>query len=64
MDLNIVFNVPLIDYLLLREVEDEGNDHINFLLGVVVCTFGRREFNIVMGLWDPKKKSIKLVGNS
>ncbi|KAL4021090.1 hypothetical protein IC575_019879 [Cucumis melo] len=64
LDLNIVFNGPLIHYLLLREVEDEGKDYISFLLGGVVCTFGWREFNIIMGLWGPKEESIQLVGNS
>ncbi|KAL4021790.1 hypothetical protein IC575_020607 [Cucumis melo] len=64
LDLNIVFNGPLIHYLLLREVEDEGNDSISFLLGGVVCTFGRREFNIITGLWGPKEDYIQLVGNS
>ncbi|KAL0551375.1 hypothetical protein IC582_010461 [Cucumis melo] len=64
LDLNIVFNGPLIHYLLLREVEDEGKDSISFLLGGVVCTFGRREFNIITGLWGPKKDYIQLVGNS
>ena len=33
LDLNIVFNEPLIHYLLLREVEEEGKDHISFLIG-------------------------------
>ncbi|KAL4028663.1 hypothetical protein IC575_011871 [Cucumis melo] len=64
LDLNIVFNGPLIHYLLLREVEDEGKDSISFLLGGVVCTFGRREFNIITGLWGPKEDYIQLVGNS
>ncbi|KAL0536870.1 hypothetical protein IC582_025833 [Cucumis melo] len=64
LDLNIVFNGPLIHYLLLREVEDEGNDSISFLLGGVVCTFGRREFNIITALWGPKEDYIQLVGNS
>ncbi|KAL4029994.1 hypothetical protein IC575_008225 [Cucumis melo] len=50
LDQNIVFNGPLIHYLLLREVEDEGKDYISFLLGGIVCTFGRREFNIITGL--------------
>ncbi|KAL0551780.1 hypothetical protein IC582_010869 [Cucumis melo] len=50
LDLNIVFNGPLIHYLLLREVEDEGKDCISFLLGGIVCTFVRREFNIITGL--------------
>ncbi|TYK13570.1 Ulp1-like peptidase [Cucumis melo var. makuwa] len=30
----------------------------------VVCTFGRREFNIITGLWGPKEDYIQLVGNS
>ncbi|KAL4010797.1 hypothetical protein IC575_027817 [Cucumis melo] len=64
LDLNIVFNGPLIHNLLLREVEDEGKDYISFLLGGVVCTFGKREFNIITGLWGPKEESIQLVGNS
>ncbi|KAL4014344.1 hypothetical protein IC575_026546 [Cucumis melo] len=64
LDLNIVFNGPLIHYLLLREVEDEGKDSISFLLGGVVCTFGRREFNIITGLWGPKEDYIQFVGNS
>ncbi|KAL0561512.1 hypothetical protein IC582_001942 [Cucumis melo] len=64
LDLNIVFNGPLIHYLLLREVEDEGKDSISFLLGGVLCTFGRREFNIITGLWGPKEDYIQLVGNS
>ncbi|KAL0545995.1 hypothetical protein IC582_015899 [Cucumis melo] len=64
LDLNIVFNGPLIHYLLLREVEDEVKDSISFLLGGVVCTFGRREFNIITGLWGPKEDYIQLVGNS
>ncbi|KAL0544009.1 hypothetical protein IC582_019120 [Cucumis melo] len=64
LDLNIVFNGPLIHYLLLREVEDEEKDSISFLLGGVVCTFGRREFNIITGLWGPKEDYIQLVGNS
>ncbi|KAL0546587.1 hypothetical protein IC582_016498 [Cucumis melo] len=64
LDLNIVFNGPLIHYLLLKEVEDEGKDSISFLLGGVVCTFGRREFNIITGLWGPKEDYIQLVGNS
>ncbi|KAA0055899.1 Ulp1-like peptidase [Cucumis melo var. makuwa] len=64
LDLNIVFNGPLIHYLLLRKVEDEGKDSISFLLGGVVCTFGRREFNIITGLWSPKEDYIQLVGNS
>ncbi|KAL4035781.1 hypothetical protein IC575_004488 [Cucumis melo] len=64
LDLNIVFNGPLIHYLLLREVEDEGKDSISFLLGGVVCTFGRREFNIITGLWGPIEDYIQLVGNS
>ncbi|KAL0534398.1 hypothetical protein IC582_028689 [Cucumis melo] len=64
LDLNIIFNGSLIHYLLLREVEDEGKDYISFLLGGVVCTFGRREFNIITGLWDSKEESIQLVRNS
>ncbi|KAL0548375.1 hypothetical protein IC582_012824 [Cucumis melo] len=64
LDLNIVFNGPLIHYLLLREVEDERNDYISFLLEGVVCTFDRREFNIITGLWGAKDESIQLVGNS
>ncbi|KAL0534268.1 hypothetical protein IC582_028557 [Cucumis melo] len=64
LDLNIVFNGPLIHYLLLRLVEDGGKDSISFLLGGVVCTFGRREFNIITGLWGPKEDYIQLVGNS
>ncbi|KAL0549166.1 hypothetical protein IC582_013647 [Cucumis melo] len=64
LDLNIVFNGPLIHYLLLREVEDEGKDSISFLLGGVVCTFGRRQFNIITGLWGPKEDYIQLVRNS
>ncbi|KAL4030458.1 hypothetical protein IC575_008695 [Cucumis melo] len=64
LDLNIVFNGPLIHYLLLREVEDEGKDSISFLLGGVVCTFGRREFNIITGLWGSKEDYIQFVGNS
>ncbi|KAL0534840.1 hypothetical protein IC582_029137 [Cucumis melo] len=64
LDLNIVFNGPLIHYLLLREVEDKGNDYISFLLGDVVYTFGRREFNIITGQCGPKEESIQLVGNS
>ncbi|KAA0037834.1 Ulp1-like peptidase [Cucumis melo var. makuwa] len=43
-------------------VEDEGKDSISFLLGGVVCTFGRREFNIITGLWGPKEDYIQLVG--
>ena len=50
LDLNIVFNGSFIQYFLLREVEDERNDHISFMIGEVVCTFGRREFNITTGL--------------
>ncbi|KAL0551486.1 hypothetical protein IC582_010574 [Cucumis melo] len=64
LNLNIVFNGPLIHYLLLREVEDEGKDYISFLLEGVVCIFGRREFNIITGLWGSKEESIQLVGNS
>ncbi|KAA0033564.1 Ulp1-like peptidase [Cucumis melo var. makuwa] len=45
-------------------VEDEGKDSISFLLGGVVCTFDRREFNIITGLWGPKEDYIQLVGNS
>ncbi|KAA0048641.1 Ulp1-like peptidase [Cucumis melo var. makuwa] len=45
-------------------VEDEGKDSISFFLGGVVCTFGRREFNIITGLWGPKEDYIQLVGNS
>ncbi|TYK04988.1 Ulp1-like peptidase [Cucumis melo var. makuwa] len=45
-------------------VEDEGKDFISFLLGGVVCTFGRRQFNIITGLWGPKEDYIQLVGNS
>ena len=50
LDLNIIFNESLIHYLLLREVEDEGKDHISFMIGEVVCTFSRREFNIITDL--------------
>ncbi|KAL0549068.1 hypothetical protein IC582_013548 [Cucumis melo] len=64
LDLNTVINGPLSHYLLLREVEDEGKDYISFLLGGIVCTFGRREFNIITGLWGPKEESIQLVWNS
>ncbi|KAL0541312.1 hypothetical protein IC582_021354 [Cucumis melo] len=39
-------------------------DCISFLLGGVVYTFGRREFNIITGLWGPKEEYIQLVGNS
>ncbi|TYK06358.1 Ulp1-like peptidase [Cucumis melo var. makuwa] len=46
------------------EVEDEGKDCIIFLLGGVVCTFGRREFNIITGLLGPREEYIQLVGNS
>ena len=58
LDLNIVFNGPLIHYLLLREVEDERNDHISFMIGGVVCTFGRREFNIMTSLWSSPTEPI------
>ncbi|KAL0559015.1 hypothetical protein IC582_003604 [Cucumis melo] len=46
------------------EVEDEEKDYVSFLIGGIVCTFGRREFNIITGLWSPKEEAIQLVGNS
>ena len=64
LDLNIIFNGPLIHYLLLREVEDERVDHISFKIGEVVCSFGRREFNMMTGLWSSQPEPIDLVGNS
>lgn len=62
LDINIVFNGPLIHYLWLRDVEDETKDHICFLLGGVVYTFGRRKFNIVTDLWVPKRSIFSPLG--
>ena len=44
-------------------MEDEGKDHISFLLGELCVLLGGREFNIVMSLWGPKMESIQLFRN-
>ncbi|KAA0046531.1 Ulp1-like peptidase [Cucumis melo var. makuwa] len=45
-------------------VEEEREESDEIEKGGVVCTFDRREFNIITGLWGPKEDYVQLVGNS
>ncbi|KAA0053106.1 Ulp1-like peptidase [Cucumis melo var. makuwa] len=47
-----------------KTYEFNTDDSKNEGEGGIVCTFGRREFNIITGLWGPKEDYIQLVGNS
>ena len=59
LDVNLSFNGQLIHFLLLRELDIEDDDSITFRIGKVVCSFGRREFNLVTGMWEPKSTPIR-----
>ncbi|XP_022157998.1 uncharacterized protein LOC111024595 [Momordica charantia] len=50
LDVDLVFNGPLIHSVLLREVEESTPDTISFNLFWTKVSFGRREFDIISGL--------------
>lgn len=64
LDINIIINGTLIHCLLVREMEEKTNNCTSFLLGGVICTFGRLEFDIIIGLWHPKRASNGFVANN
>ncbi|XP_038876469.1 uncharacterized protein LOC120068893 [Benincasa hispida] len=51
VDMDIIFNSPLIHYILLREVEDYRKDSMTFDLNGTVVTFIKEDFLLVIGLW-------------
>ncbi|XP_022156465.1 uncharacterized protein LOC111023353 [Momordica charantia] len=50
LDVDLVFNGPLIHNILLREVEDSTPNTISFNLFGRRVSFGRREFDLISGL--------------
>lgn len=50
MDVKLVFNRPLCHCILLREFEDEWEDIISFELQGKKVSFGRKDFDIIIGL--------------
>ncbi|XP_022155158.1 uncharacterized protein LOC111022300 [Momordica charantia] len=50
LDMDVVFNGPLIHHLLLREVEEPRQDIISFDLFGKRVSFGKREFDLITGL--------------
>ena len=50
LDAKLVFNGPLYHYILLREVEDEGNNIISFKLLGQKVSFGWEDFDTIIGL--------------
>ncbi|XP_022156659.1 uncharacterized protein LOC111023508 [Momordica charantia] len=50
LDVDLVFNGPLVHNILLREVEDSTVDSISFNLFGRKVSFGRREFDLISGL--------------
>ncbi|XP_022157016.1 uncharacterized protein LOC111023842 [Momordica charantia] len=50
LDMDVVFNGPLIHHLLLREVEEPRQDVISFDLFGKRVSFGKREFDLITGL--------------
>lgn len=50
LDVMLVFNGPFCHYILLREVEDERDDLISFRLLSQKVYFGRKDFDIIIGL--------------
>ncbi|XP_038885907.1 uncharacterized protein LOC120076213 [Benincasa hispida] len=51
VDMDIIFNSPLVHYILLREVEDDRKDAMTFNLNGMVVTFTKEDFLLVTGLW-------------
>ncbi|XP_038904309.1 uncharacterized protein LOC120090663 [Benincasa hispida] len=62
IDTDIIFNSPLVHYILLREVVDDRKDAMTFNLNGTVVTFSKEDFLLVMGLWrSPNPTVVKRV---
>ncbi|XP_038902406.1 uncharacterized protein LOC120089046 [Benincasa hispida] len=51
LDIELVFNSPLIHHMLLREVKNSGMDSISFFVRRKVITFSKDDFLLITGLW-------------
>lgn len=51
LDMHIIFNSPLVHYILLREVTDDRDDVMTFVLNGTIVTFSK-ELLLVTGLWQ------------
>ncbi|XP_038889082.1 uncharacterized protein LOC120078991 [Benincasa hispida] len=51
VDLDIIFNSPLVHCILLREVEDHRKDSMAFDLNGIIVTFTKEDFLLMTGLW-------------
>ncbi|XP_038882313.1 uncharacterized protein LOC120073554 [Benincasa hispida] len=51
LDIELVFNSPLIHHMLLREVWNLGMDSISFFVRGKVVIFSKDEFLLITGLW-------------
>ena len=64
VDMNIIFNNPLVHYILLREVKDNRGDAMTFDLNGKIVMFSKEEFLLVTGLWQsPNPIVVNIVQN-
>ncbi|XP_038885808.1 uncharacterized protein LOC120076102 [Benincasa hispida] len=52
IDIELVFNSPLIHHILLSEVKNSGMDSISFFVRGKVITFSKDGFLLITGLWQ------------
>lgn len=50
--MDIIFNSPLVDYILLREVQDNKDDVMTFNLNGTIIMFSKEEFLLVSDCGD------------
>ncbi|XP_038896598.1 uncharacterized protein LOC120084856 [Benincasa hispida] len=51
LDIELVFNNPLIHHMLLRELKKPGIDSISFFVRGKIITFSNDDFLLITGLW-------------
>ena len=51
VDMDIMFNSPLIHYVLLREVEGNRGNAMTFDLNGMIITFSKEDFLLVTRFW-------------
>lgn len=58
VDVDLVFNSPLVHHILLREVMDERPDVMSFDLRGTIATFSKKEFMLLTGLWQAPEQVV------
>ncbi|XP_038885893.1 uncharacterized protein LOC120076200 [Benincasa hispida] len=56
--MEIIFNNSLVHYILLKEVEDDRKNVMTFDLNGTVITFTKKDFLLVIGLWQSPNPTI------